>query len=94
MRRRERLFIMLSCSIPFLFNETCDNLYSVLYFAAMHGKFYEADCYVVLHTFINKVTNALDHSVWFWVGKEVDVKVSVKANNNNNDNYFLNIRSL
>ena len=37
-------------------------------FSALIGKFYEADCYIVLKTFINE-SNSLDWQLWYWIGK-------------------------
>ncbi|XP_022317949.2 protein flightless-1 homolog isoform X3 [Crassostrea virginica] len=35
---------------------------------AMNGKFYEADCYIVLKTFIDD-TNSINWQIWFWIGE-------------------------
>lgn len=34
---------------------------------ALHGKFYEADCYIVLKTFMNE--NQLSWEIYFWIGR-------------------------
>ncbi|XP_074648106.1 protein flightless-1 homolog isoform X2 [Tubulanus polymorphus] len=36
---------------------------------ALHGKFYEADCYIVLKTFIDE-TNSLNWQIYFWIGEK------------------------
>jgi len=35
---------------------------------ALIGKFYEADCYILLKTYIDD-TNSLNWSIWYWIGK-------------------------
>ncbi|KAK3582011.1 hypothetical protein CHS0354_039677 [Potamilus streckersoni] len=35
---------------------------------ALIGKFYEADCYIILKTFIDE-TNSLNWKIWYWIGK-------------------------
>ena len=42
------------------------------FFAALMGKFYEADCYIVLKTFIDD-NNSLNWSIWFWIGTKATV---------------------
>ena len=34
-----------------------------------HGKFYEGDCYIVLHTFIDEA-GAVDWKIYFWIGEK------------------------
>ncbi|CAG0886127.1 unnamed protein product [Darwinula stevensoni] len=36
---------------------------------ALHGNFFEADCYIVLHTFIDD-SNSLDWKIFFWIGSK------------------------
>lgn len=40
--------------------------------AAMNGKFYEADCYIVLKTYIDD-TNSINWQIWFWIGERATV---------------------
>ena len=39
---------------------------------ALHGNFFEADCYIVLHTFIDD-SNSLDWKIFFWIGSKASV---------------------
>ncbi|XP_070580511.1 protein flightless-1 homolog isoform X2 [Ptychodera flava] len=39
---------------------------------ALYGKFYEADCYIVLNTFIDDDSN-LDWQIYFWIGSEASL---------------------
>lgn len=39
---------------------------------AMNGKFYEADCYIVLKTYIDD-TNSINWQIWFWIGERATV---------------------
>ncbi|XP_060063340.1 protein flightless-1 homolog [Ylistrum balloti] len=32
------------------------------------GKFYEADCYIILKTYINE-SNSIDWKIWYWIGE-------------------------
>lgn len=41
--------------------------------AALIGKFYEGDCYIILKTFIDD-TNSLSWSIWYWIGEKAPVK--------------------
>jgi hypothetical protein len=34
-----------------------------------HGKFYEGDCYIVLHTFMDPA-GSLDWRIYFWIGEK------------------------
>jgi hypothetical protein len=34
-----------------------------------HGKFYEGDCYIVLHTFMDPA-GSLDWKIYFWIGEK------------------------
>ncbi|KAK7571791.1 hypothetical protein V9T40_014263 [Parthenolecanium corni] len=36
---------------------------------AMHGKFYEADCYIILKTFLDE-NGGLTYSIYFWIGEK------------------------
>lgn len=38
----------------------------------MNGKFYEADCYIVLKTYIDD-TNSINWQIWFWIGERATV---------------------
>lgn len=43
-------------------------LQCTLYFiSALIGKFYEADCYIILKTYIDD-TNSLNWKIYFWIG--------------------------
>jgi len=37
------------------------------------GKFYEADCYIILKTFIDE-TNSHNWTIWYWIGKNATVR--------------------
>ena len=37
-----------------------------------HGKFYEADCYIVLKTFLDQ-QGSLNWSIYFWIGDKATV---------------------
>lgn len=39
---------------------------------AMHGKFYEADCYIILKTFLDE-NGGLTYSIYFWIGEKSPV---------------------
>ncbi|XP_025115858.1 LOW QUALITY PROTEIN: protein flightless-1 homolog [Pomacea canaliculata] len=39
---------------------------------ALIGKFYEADCYIILKTFIDE-TNSLNWSIWYWIGEKASL---------------------
>ncbi len=41
-------------------------------FAALIGKFYQGDCYIILQTFINDSHN-LDWKIWYWIGEKATV---------------------
>lgn len=43
-------------------------------FSALIGKFYEADCYIILKTFIDE-TNSLNWLIYFWIGSLSSVRV-------------------
>ena len=43
--------------------------------AALLGKFYEGDCYIVLQTFIDE-TNSLDWRIWYWIGEKASVRLA------------------
>ena len=40
--------------------------------AALMGKFYEADCYIILKTFIDD-TGSLNWRIWYWIGEQASV---------------------
>lgn len=46
-----------------------------LLLTAMNGKFYEADCYIVLKTFIDD-TNSINWQIWFWIGERATVNTN------------------
>ena len=37
------------------------------------GKFYEADCYIILKTFIDE-SNSLNWKIWYWIGTDATVR--------------------
>lgn len=39
-----------------------------------HGKFYEGDCYIVLHTKLDESSN-LHWQIYFWIGEKATVRV-------------------
>ncbi|XP_077979602.1 protein flightless-1 homolog isoform X2 [Glandiceps talaboti] len=39
---------------------------------ALYGKFYEADCYIILHAFIDD-TSSLNWQIYFWIGSETSL---------------------
>ena len=39
---------------------------------SVHGKFYEADCYIVLKTFIDE-SGSLNWNIFFWIGEKTTV---------------------
>ena len=39
---------------------------------SVHGKFYEADCYIVLKTFIDE-SGSLNWTIFFWIGEKTTV---------------------
>ena len=46
-----------------------ENFYPNQIEEAAHGKFYEGDCYIVLHTFIDDA-GAVDWKIYFWIGEK------------------------
>ena len=40
---------------------------------SVHGKFYEADCYIVLKTFIDE-SGSLSWQIYFWIGEKTTVR--------------------
>lgn len=38
-----------------------------------HGKFYEGDCYIVLHTRLDDSTGSLHWQIYFWIGEKATV---------------------
>jgi len=36
------------------------------------GKFYEADCYIILKTFIDE-KNSINWNIWYWIGSKATV---------------------
>jgi len=43
---------------------------------SVHGKFYEADCYIVLKTFIDE-SGSLSWSIYFWIGEKTTVSTAL-----------------
>ena len=39
----------------------------VRYFSVLHGKFYEADCYIILKTYIDDA-GSLNWEIYYWIG--------------------------
>jgi hypothetical protein len=46
-----------------------ENFYPNQIEEAAHGKFYEGDCYIILHTFLDE-HGALDWNIYFWIGEK------------------------
>ncbi|XP_043945529.1 protein flightless-1 homolog [Protopterus annectens] len=46
-----------------------ENFVPVIVDEAFHGKFYEADCYIVLKTFLDE-NGALNWHIYYWIGQE------------------------
>ena len=42
-------------------------------FSALIGKFYEADCYIILKTYIDD-TNSLNWQIYYWIGALATVR--------------------
>ena len=43
-------------------------------FPALIGKFYEADCYIILRTFTESGSDALNWQIFFWIGQKATVR--------------------
>ena len=41
----------------------------------IHGIFYEADCYIVLKTYIDE-THELNWNIYFWIGNKTTVSIA------------------
>lgn len=39
---------------------------------SLHGKFYEADCYIVLKTYLDE-NGGMTYSIYFWIGEKSPV---------------------
>ena len=39
------------------------------------GKFYEADCYILLQTFIDD-SATLNWKIWYWIGEKTTVRLT------------------
>ncbi|XP_064101883.1 protein flightless-1-like [Macrobrachium nipponense] len=37
---------------------------------SVYGKFYEGDCYIILHTTMDEATQNLDWQIYFWIGEK------------------------
>jgi len=46
-----------------------ENFYPNQVDESLHGKFYEGDCYIVLHTFLDE-NQSLDWKIYFWIGEK------------------------
>lgn len=42
---------------------------------SLHGKFYEADCYIILKTFLDE-NGGMTYSIYFWIGEKSPVNIS------------------
>ncbi len=61
------------CLLPYTTTWTLFSLFvSGCYFAALIGKFYEADCYIILKTFIDD-SGSLGWEIWYWIGEMASV---------------------
>jgi hypothetical protein len=49
-----------------------DNFIPSVLDEAIHGNFYEGDCYIVLHTFLNE-SGGLAWQIYFWIGEKSPV---------------------
>lgn len=58
-----------------------ENFLPVLVDEVEYGKFYEADCYIILHTALDRAQN-LDWNIYFWIGSKstLDKKASAAMN--------------
>jgi Leucine-rich repeat (LRR) protein len=54
--------------VPGLFCWEIENFLPNLIDEALVGKFYEADCYIILKTYIDE-TGSINWSIWYWIGK-------------------------
>ncbi|XP_053550578.1 protein flightless-1 homolog [Bombina bombina] len=55
--------------IPGLTVWQIENFIPIMVDEALHGKFYEADCYIVLKTFLDD-NGALHWEIYYWIGQE------------------------
>ncbi|ESN93094.1 hypothetical protein HELRODRAFT_96186 [Helobdella robusta] len=55
-----------------------DNFLPNLLSEALHGKFYDADCYIVLKTTIDEKSN-YQWSIWFWIGQNASLDKKAAA---------------
>ncbi len=44
----------------------------LFFFVALHGKFYEADCYIILKTYYDD-SDSLCWQIYYWIGDESSV---------------------
>ena len=56
-------------SIPGITIWEIENFYPNQVDEEQHGKFYEGDCYIVLHTFLDE-NQGLDWKIYFWIGEK------------------------
>ncbi|XP_023344300.1 protein flightless-1 isoform X2 [Eurytemora carolleeae] len=56
-------------SFPGLSIWEIENFYPNQVDESVHGKFYEGDCYIVLHTFLDE-NQSLDWGIYFWIGEK------------------------
>ncbi|KAM4632628.1 protein flightless-1 homolog isoform 1-T1 [Discoglossus pictus] len=49
-----------------------ENFIPILVDEALHGKFYEADCYIILKTFLDD-NGALHWEIYYWIGQETSL---------------------
>lgn len=60
------------CMVFILRTPWCVYVLSCL-FSALIGKFYEADCYIILKTYIDD-TNSLNWQIYYWIGALATVR--------------------
>lgn len=48
---------------------------------SVHGKFHEADCYIVLKTYLDE-NGGLTYSIYFWIGEKAPVRTIYTLNIN------------
>ena len=45
---------------------------------SVHGKFYEADCYIVLKTFVDE-SGSINWKIYFWIGEKTTVIIILRS---------------
>ena len=60
---------------------------SILFFSALIGKFYEADCYIILKTYIDD-SNSLNWEIYYWIGAQATVNIKKKQKKTKKKTYY------